>query len=99
MTNAFALLVQQRPMTAEEIADERKSAELAAHSPQTAKYMPGAPMGVRNKHAWSDRSVKAIKTWETKQARRVRERKRLPDLARSSEDITKYAKWRKRVYD
>jgi hypothetical protein len=53
MANAFALMVQQRPMTDAEIADERNAAEALQHSPRVAKYLPGQPIGPRGKHAWN----------------------------------------------
>jgi hypothetical protein len=46
MANSFALLVQQRPVTEAEMADERKAAEMCAHSPLVARYMPGSPWGL-----------------------------------------------------
>lgn len=71
MANSLALLVQQREMTAAEIADERKAAEALQHSPLVAKYLPGQPIGPPNKHAWNDKALKTVKAWEHKQAAKI----------------------------
>jgi hypothetical protein len=97
--NMFALLVQQRPMTAEEIADERKASEMVQHSPAVAKYLPnGQPFGARGKSNWNTKSLKTVNEWQRKQYAKQRARKRLPDLARS-DDMEAYIKARRRAYE
>lgn len=98
MANSLALLVQQREMTAAEIADERKAAEALQHSPLVAKYLPGQPIGPHNKHAWNDKALKTVKAWEHKQAAKMRWRKKLPEIAKS-ENIEGYLRARRRAYD
>jgi hypothetical protein len=98
MANQFALLVQQRPMTAEEEPDERKAAAALQHSPMVAKYMPGAgPRIVRfGKPSRPGKAAKSLQEW-TKRDRSARERKRLPHAARS-ENIEGYIRARRRAY-
>jgi hypothetical protein len=99
VSNMFALLVQQRPMTEAEIADERKAAEMPPGPPSLSRYMPGGPQGpLRSRHAaWNDKALKAVNAWGKRAARRVQARKKLPDLAKA-ENIEAYIRARKRVY-
>jgi hypothetical protein len=100
MGNQFALLVQQRPMTPEEEADERKAAAALQHSPLVAKYMPGQRTGPRVVRFGKPpgKAAKSLAEWTKKQTQRNHERKRLPHLARS-ENIESYVRSRRRDHD
>jgi hypothetical protein len=99
MANQFALLVQQRPMTPEEEADEKKAAAALQHSPLVAKYMPGQRTGPRVVRLGKPpgKAVKSLAEWTKRQTQRDRERKHLPHLARY-ENIDSYARSRRRAY-
>jgi hypothetical protein len=102
MGNSFALLVQQRPMTPEEEADEKKAAAALQHSPMVAKYPPGQRTGPRvirfGKPSRPGKAAKSVAEWTKREAERARERKRLPHAARY-ENIESYVRARRRDHD